>query len=226
MMKNRLIYFVAVSLIAMFSSKDALSQNYIGDEEEMRIMMSEEYYAEYGYAMTVTDARARAVEALVNTIVSEAVSSAMTMDEMLREVEMNAHTGRVNNEGQACVLVWIHKDSVFVTVSRTLSRSEKNYNTVPETEISESLLACKNYSEFRRALVRSGYIYGDLNSTVGFPEPAQCCIAVFDENGDIVSLLGKGDAVRMNLLNGRTITNPVQIYEKQGYTLWYFLQTN
>lgn len=226
-MNRKTIVKIVLFVCSIFFSTTTFSQDFLDPEVEAKILMSDEYYAEYGYSILFEDARNAAIESLVNVIITSAISSTINADEILKEIDMNAHTARLRNDGQCCVLAWIHKDSIFLTVSKTLHKKEKEseiQTPIVKSTVSlpENMMHCRNYSEFRRILVKSGFIYGDINSTVGFPDPSKCFIAVFSKDGELKALLDRGDSVRMNLLDNSRIDNPITYYKELGCLLWYF----
>lgn len=238
-MNKKVILFIVASVVF---SGNSFCQDVISQEKEYEVMVSGEYYAEYGFGMTVEEAKNQAMESLVNTIVTNAVSSTLTADEILHEITLNAHVGRLENEGQNCIIAWIHKDSVFVTVSKSLPRHEQrkpedndnpwttesdkkadvNDMSHSQSTLPSNLLECEDFNEFRRVIVKSGYIYGDINSTAGFADPTNCFIAIFNRSGKLEAVLDKGDSTRMNLLTGTAVDNPVEYYTEQDFLLWYF----
>lgn len=220
------------------------AQSFLSEKQELEIK-TEKYYWEEGNAFDETRAYHDALNNLTERIISDVVYQTKKRDEVLKELEMKAHTGRIRQEGMVCVVAWIAKDSVFVTTQRPLnppqepvvtppsSTNEKpsvttpnpgtNTNTVDDPVLQE-LMSCKNYKEVNKVASRHGFVKGDFNTSAGFDRPDLCLIAVFGSNWTLAALLDKGNSSRLDLLSGQTIQNPESYYRNKGYNLWYILR--
>lgn len=217
------------------------SQSFLSEEQELEIK-TDKYYWEEGNAFDETMAYHDALNNLTERIISDVVYQTKKRDEVLKELEMKAHTGRIRQEGMVCVVAWISKDSVFVTTQRPLNPPQKPVVTPPtstnekpsvttpnpgtntnkvDDPVLQELMSCKNYKEVNKVANRRGFIKGDFNTSAGFDRPDLCLIAVFDSNWTLVALLDKGNSSRMDLLSGQTIQNPETHYRNKGCTIWY-----
>lgn len=218
------------------------SQDYLTDEQEYEIKMSDRYYWEEGIDFDKDNAYVNALNALTERVISNIVYQTKEKDEVLKALEMNARFGQIRQEGMACVLAWIAKDSVFVTVQRPLNTEKKPVvdNTlnpektqVTSTEspdvsknvvtdpVLQELVNCGNYKELKKAVMRRGIVSGELNTSDGFANPGNCLIAVFDSSGNLIALLDKGGNTRVDLKSGQSIQNAEATYRNNGYNLWY-----
>lgn len=217
------------------------AQSFLSEEQEMKIK-TDKYYWEEGNAFDETMAYKDALNNLTERIISDVVYQTKKRDEVLKELEMKAHTGRIRQEGMVCVVAWIAKDSVFVTTQRPLNRPQEPVATPPtstnekpsvtttnpgtntnkiDDPILQELMSCENYKEVNKVANRHGFVKGDFNTSAGFDRPDLCLIAVFDSNWSLTALLDKGSSSRIDLLSGQTIQNPESHYRNKGYTTWY-----
>lgn len=216
-------------------------QSFLSEEQELEIK-TDKYYWEEGNAFDETMAYHDALNNLTERIISDVVYQTKKRDEVLKELEMKAHTGRIRQEGMVCVVAWIAKDSVFVTTQRPLNRPQEPIVTPPSSNnveppvtkpnpctntnkvddpVLQELRSCKNYKEVNKVANRHGFVKGDFNTSAGFDRPDLCLIAVFDSNWSLTALLDKGGSSRIDLLSGQTIQNPESNYRNKGYTIWY-----
>lgn len=217
------------------------AQSFLSEEQELEIK-TDKYYWEEGNAFDETMAYHDALNNLTERIISDVVYQTKKRDEVLKELEMKAHTGRIRQEGMVCVVAWIAKDSVFVTTQRPLNPPQKPVVTPPtstnekpsvttpnpgtnnnkvDDPVLQELMSCKNYKEVNKVANRRGFVKGDFNTSAGFDRPDFCLIAVFDSNWTLAALLDKGGSSRMDLLSGQTIQTPETHYRNKGYTIWY-----
>ncbi len=91
--------------------------------------------------------------------------------------------------------------------------------------ILQELAACKNQQEVLRITRANGLVIG-RDSSKGLTNPEKCIIAVFSSNGALLALLDVGSNSRMDLLSNKTVQNPEQFYNRNGYSLWYIQQKN
>lgn len=218
------------------------AQNYLTEEQEEDIKVSGKYYWKEGCDIEETTAYQNALNSLTERIISDALYQTKKREEVLRELEMKAHTGQIQQEGMVCVVAWIAKDSVFVTTQRPLnppqeqvvtpptSTNEKPSVTTPnpgtnnnkvDDPVLQELMSCKTYKEVNKVANRRGFVKGEFNTSAGFDRPDLCLIAVFDSNWAFAALLDKGGSSRMDLLSGQTIQNPETHYRNKGYIIWY-----
>lgn len=229
----------------MLPSSIVSAQSYLTDEQEQTIKFSGKYYWEEGNDFDDAIAYNNALNNLTERIIGDVIYQTKKREEVLKELEMKAHTGRIRQEGMICVVAWIAKDSVFVTTQRPLNRSQEPSVTPPSSNKVESpvskpnpstntnnvddpvlreLMSCKNYREINKVANRSGIVKGEFNTSAGFDKPDLCLIAVFDTNGSLVALLDKGGTSRMDLLSEKMINNPESFYREKGYNLWFLQQ--
>lgn len=217
------------------------AQSFLSEEQELEIK-TDKYYWEEGNAFDETMAYHDALNNLTERIISDVVYQTKKRDEVLKELEMKAHTGRIRQEGMVCVVAWIAKDSVFVTAQRPLNPPQAtvvpqpvdthveppvatpqpggNINEVTDAVLQE-LINCNNYKDVNKLANRRGMVKGEINSSEGFDRPESCYIAVFDSNWSLVALLDKGGTTRKDLKSGQMIQNPESYYRNKGYKLWY-----
>ena len=231
---------ILMAMMVLFPSIIS-AQSFLSEEQELEIK-TDKYYWEEGNAFDETMAYHDALNNLTERIISDVVYQTKKRDEVLKELEMKAHTGRIRQEGMVCVVAWIAKDSVFVTTQRPLnppqepvvtpptSTNEKPSVTTPnpsantnkvDDPVLQELMSCKTYKEVNKVANRRGFVKGDFNTSDGFDRPDLCLIAIFDSNWALVALLDKGSSSRMDLLSGQTIQNPETHYRNKGYTIWY-----
>lgn len=217
------------------------AQGFLSEEREREIK-TDNYYWEEGNAFDETMAYHDALNNLTERIIGDVIYQTKKRDEVLKELEMKAHTGRIRQEGMVCVVAWIAKDSVFVTTQRPLNRPQEPSVTPPSSNnveppvtkpnpnantnkvddpVLQELMSCKSYKDVTKVANRHGFVKGDFNTSAGFDRPDLCIIAVFDSNRTLVALLDKGSSSRMDLLSGQTIQNPESHYRSKGYTIWY-----
>lgn len=118
-MKMKKIKIIIVILISFPST--VFAQNYLTQEQEQSIKLSGRYYWDEGNDFNDVKAYQIALNNLTERIIRDAVYQTKKREEVLKELEMKAQTGRIQQEGMACVLAWIAKDSVFVTTQRPLN---------------------------------------------------------------------------------------------------------
>ena len=91
----------------------------------------------------------------------------------------------------------------------------------------QELSSCKTYNEVRRVATINGLVRGQIGAgSIGFLNPENCIIAVFNSNGMLLALLDTGGNSRMDILSGNTVSNPEQYYNREGYYLMYMQQKN
>ena len=239
-MKKKFLVIAFVSALPILMS----AQVYLSDDQEKNIKLSGRYYWDEGFDTDGDRASQQALNNLTLRIISDVVYQTKKRDEVLKELEMNAHTGQIALEGMVCVLAWIARDSVFVTAQRPLNpppvrvdatqstnapakeqpitaKSEHSIEDKVIDPVLQELTGCKSYRDVQRVANRRGLVKGSINSSDGFVNPEQCFVAVFDSKGTLVALLDKGTAARLDLLSGQTIQNPESYYHAQNYYLWY-----
>ena len=217
-------------------------QRFLSEEQEEEIKLTGKYYWKESSGSEEAIAYQYALNGLTDRIISDVVYQTKKREEVLKELEMRAHVGRIRQEGSACVLAWIAKDSVFVTTQRPLNPPQTivvpppvdthveppvstlqpgaTNNDVTDVILQE-LISCKNYKEVNKVANRRGLVKGEMNTSEGFSRPDLCYIAVFDPGWSLVALLDKGGTSRMDLKSGQPIQNPESYYQNKGYNLWY-----
>lgn len=241
MIRERLILFLL--LIPQIS---VFAQNYLTDEQEQSIKLSNKYYWEEGSDFDEVVAYENALNNLTERIISDVVYQTKKRDEVLKELEMKAHTGRIPQEGMVSVVAWIAKDSVFVTSQRPLNPPQTTVVPQPvgkhveplvvakpqpvlnNKEVSDivlqELIKCKNYKEVNKIANKHGMVKGNINSSNGFDRPELCYIAIFDTSWSLVALFDKGGTSRKDLLSGQTMQNLESYYRSKGCCFLYLLR--
>ena len=251
-MKRLTLILITTALLIIFSSS-LRGQNYLSREQENKIKLSEKYYWGECSDFKEVEAKQCALVDLCNQIIKTAVNQSIKVDEILKAIEMGVHFEQLQQQGKQKFLAWIEKDSVFVITKKPITQmseskpvtqtpvqsdrllSAARNNAVPDSKpmatdnntVLQKLAACKTYNEVKRIAIMNGLVRGStINSSKGFTNPEKCIIAVFTLDGTLSALLDTGDSSRTDLISGKTIQNPEQYYNQEGYYLLYMQQKN
>lgn len=116
-----------IAAILIFFPGVVFAQHYLTEEQEQNIKLSGKYYWDEGSAFDDVKAYHIALNNLTERIISDALFQTKKREEVLKELEMGAHTGRIKQEGMTHVLAWIAKDSVFITSHRPLNPPQESF---------------------------------------------------------------------------------------------------
>ncbi len=205
------------------------SQNYLTEEQEREIKLSNKYYWEEGNDYDADRAYQNAINSLTDLIIIDPAYQNSSREEVLNKMENNARYGRISQKGMVCVLVWVAKDNLYET-ENIQQCPQKEPDSSKQVSIDSPVLLelknCKDCKEVNQVVNCHGWIRGRINSSEGFIHPELCIVAVFDANGALIALLDqeKLRSSRMDLISGQLISNPETKFQKEGMYLWYLQQ--
>jgi len=184
------VCFWVIAVCAIAVQPFLFGQDYLSRDRENEIKMSGQYYWGEGSYFVEDSAKMFALNELCNFIIQDAVGQSEHQDEILKEIKMDAHVGRLLQQGKIKILAWIAKDSVLLTVTtqRPITRYEPQSvpvapapvvkqkeesvsqpKTVPalalnpvatDNPVLRNLVSCKTYNDVRRVATMNGLVRG------------------------------------------------------------------
>ena len=216
----------AIALVSLLTPGILSAQEYLPYEQEIEIKTSDKYYWGEGINADDSTALKSAMVDLTESIVSDILRSTVVNHEALTgDIYEYANMARLENMGDVIILAWIDKESLFFNIdSETKESAAVVSSAVTMTELPAELLACGTLEEFRRYLLRSNFVVGQIGSCAEFTHPERCYVAVFRNNQakNTAALLSPGDESRTDLLTGVTFDNIEEFLDTSRYILWYF----